>query len=418
MASTSSLAAARPAPRAFNYGWVVVVACTIMVGLTYGTMYSYSVFFKPLAAHFDWDRSTVSLIYAACTVFRGIVAIGIGWLADRFGSRKIAFFCGLMMGLGLVLSSRVSALWQFFLTYSVVEAIGLSGAFAIGTAVVARWFTKNRGLALGIVATGSGFGTLFMVPGMERLINAVDWSAAFLYSGIGCGILMMSLSLALRPAPQALRPPFQNSAASAPATPAARPANITVGRALQDRRMQLFMVALLLFFFSIQIIMVHLVNYATDSGIQPLIAATLISLVGAISIAGRLITAVGSEKIGLNRTLLFTRIFLVASFLCLIFLKSLWAFYLFAVIFGLCYGGEVPQIPLFVGQYWGTTIMATLVGMASFLAAIGGALGSWVAGFIFDVTGSYRGAFIAGEIAALVSLGLILILNRRTGRLE
>ncbi len=96
----------------------------------------------------------------------------------------------------------------------------------------------------------------------------------------------------------------------------------------------------------------------------------------------------------------------------LIFTKPVWSFYLFAVIFGVPYGGEIPQIPLFIGKYWGTKSMATLVGVNSFVITAGGALGSWGAGAIYDATASYRWAFIAGAIGGLVSLILILILKR------
>ena len=185
-------------PRKFYYGWVVVAVCTLMIGITYGLMYSYSVFFKPLADYFSWDRATVSVVYSASLVIRGAFAVGVGWLADRYGPVKLSIFCGIMIGVGLVLSSRASDLWQFFLTYAVIEAIGLSGAFGIGSAMVSRWFTRNRGLALGIVSTGSGLGTLFIVPGNEKLISALGWSNAFLVCGITAGVIMIAAAFLLR----------------------------------------------------------------------------------------------------------------------------------------------------------------------------------------------------------------------------
>ena len=93
-------------PRKFYYGWVIVAACTLMIAITYGLMYSYSVFFKPLADYFSWDRATVSLVYSASLVIRGAFRLGVGWLADRYGPVKLSVFCGFMIGLGLVLSSR------------------------------------------------------------------------------------------------------------------------------------------------------------------------------------------------------------------------------------------------------------------------------------------------------------------------
>src|SRR4030042_2021799 len=96
--------------RPSNYGWVVVGACSLMIFVTYGLIYSYSVFFKPLADYFQWDRASVSLIYSLAVIIRGAAAIGTGWLADKFGARIIMVFCGLMMAAGYLLSGRISTL--------------------------------------------------------------------------------------------------------------------------------------------------------------------------------------------------------------------------------------------------------------------------------------------------------------------
>lgn len=395
----------------FFYGWVIMAACTLMIVITYGLTYSYSVFFKPLADYFGWDRAAVSLIYSTSLIIRGAVFIVVGWLADKYGARKFMVFCGFMIGLGLVLSSQVNTLWQLFLTFSVIEGIGFSGAFGIGAAATSRWFTKNRGLPLGIIASGSGLGTLLIVPGTERLINAFGWSRAFLICGVAAGLIVIICALLLRP------PPKPAMATAQKPDSAVKAANIqqtgmTAGQAIKDSRMLLLLGVFFFFFFSIQIIMVHLVNYATDVGISPLVAATFVSVIGAVSIAGRLSTGVGSDRIGINNTLVLTGVCLIIAFICLIFTKALWAFYLFAVLFSLPYGGETTQIPLFIGKYFGTKAMATLVGLSMFVLSAGGALGSWAAGKIFDATYSYQWAFIAGALAGVVSLMMVLLLYR------
>jgi MFS family permease len=145
-----------------SYGWVIVLVCTISVAISYGILYSYSVFFKPIVASFNWDRATVSSIYSVLLVSRGATSIGIGWLADKYGPRKVSVLCGFLIGVGLILTSRVHELWQLYLAFGLVEAVGLGGAFTVGTSITTQWFTKNRGLALGIVSSGSGLGTLIM----------------------------------------------------------------------------------------------------------------------------------------------------------------------------------------------------------------------------------------------------------------
>jgi MFS family permease len=396
-------------PRHKNYGWIVVIAGTLMMAVTYGLMYSYSVFFKPVAEYFNWDRATVSAVYSASLIFRGAVSIGVGWLADRYGAARVLAFCGFMMGLGLVLASRVTSLWQFFLAYALIESIGLSGTFGIVTALVSRWFLHNRGLALGIVSSGVGLGTLLIVPGAERLISSMDWSHAYLVFGIIAGVLMIGSSFFMRPAPD-----FSASARSGIPDATRRPTKPeeTLWGALHSTRMLLLLGAFLLFFLCTQMITVHLVNYATDRGISPLVGASLISIIGVVSIAGRMVIGAGAERFGINNTLIFTRVFMTIAYICLIFTRDLWSFYVFAVIFGFTYGAEVPQIPLFIGKFFGTRAMATLMGFTLFVSNLGGALGPWIAGKLFDVTGGYYWAFIAGTLAAAVSLALSWLLKR------
>jgi len=391
----------------FSYGWIIVTASALMIGVTYGLNYSFSVYFKPLADHFGWDRATVSFIYSSSLIIRGGVSIGTGWLADKYSVRWVMIGCGFLMGLGFLLSSQVTELWQFFLTYAIIEAIGLSGTFGVGTAIVARWFTKNRGLALGIAASGSGLGTLFIVPGIERLIAAVDWSQAFIVCGIVAGILMITAAVFLR------EPHRQLTASYSSDNINLQDQSVSIKEAFKDTRMLLIALSFLFFFFGIQIVMVHLVNYATDTGIDPLISATFISVIGAVSIAGRLSVGLGADRIGIINSLLLTRGFLVLSFLLLLFTNSTWSFYMFAVLFSIPYGGEITQIPLVIGRYFGTRSMATLMGVNVFVVTIGGALGPWLAGKIFDLTGSYDWAFIAGAVAAVFSVGMVLLLRNQ-----
>jgi MFS family permease len=395
--------------RGLYYGWVIVAACTLMIAVTYGLIYSYSVFFKPLADYFHWNRATLSSIYSVSFIVRGAVAVGVGWLADKYGPTRIMAGCALILGLGITLSSRVHSLWQFYLTYGFIGAIGLSGAFGIGTAMVSRWFTERRGLALGIVSTGSGLGTLFVVPAIERLINARGWSEAFLICGIAAGVIMFAASFFLKTAPQ-------NPPSSGYSLPDVKSGETSLKSAAKDMRMVLFMGAVFLFFFSCQIVMVHLVTYAQDTGISALMAASFISVIGAVSIGGRLLTGAATDKTGIFNTLITTRIVLTISFIILLFTGPVWSFYLFAAVFGLTYGGEIPQIPLFIGKYWGTRSMATLVGLNTFMITLGGALGSWGAGLIYDSTKSYTWAFAAGGIAGFLSFFFILLLMRQVRR--
>ena len=386
-----------------GYAWIILAACTLMIFITYGLIYSYSVFFKSLQGYFGWDRATVSMVYSLSVVIRGAAAIGAGWLADRYGARKILIVCGILMGAGYLVSSQITQLWHLVLSYAFLEAFGMSGAFGICTATVSRWFTRNRGLALGIVASGSGLGTAIVIPGVERLVERLQWDGAFIVCGIAAMVLMILASSFLKPPP---RP-------AASSGEAGTPSGATVRETLRDSRFYLTMLCFLTFFFGTQIVMVHMVNYATDRGIDSFIAATVMSVIGFISIAGRLSTGIIADKIGVFMSMIITSVFMVISFILLLFSDSVWMFYLSAVMFSIPYGGEVTQIPLLIGRYFGTRSMSTLMGITLFIIGLGGALGPWVAGKLHDVTGSYQWAFITGAITATVSIFIVLLLKQR-----
>jgi MFS family permease len=388
----------------FFYGWVVLAVCTLMMAIAYGLIYSYSVFFKPLAGYFNWDRATVSGVYSAALIIRGAASILIGWLADKYGPLKITIFCGFMIGLGLILTSQVTELWQLYAAYAVIEAIGLSGAFGIATAVTSRWFVKNRGLALGIVSSGVGVGTLLIVPGAERLIRIFDWSGAYVIFGIASGAVMIASSFFLRPAPQSILTEKELGTRSLQI-------EVSLGKSIRSPKMILLIIVFGCIFFCVQIVIVHLYNYATDIGIDPLVAASLVVTIGILSIAGRLIMGVGADRVGNYNILIICCVLLIASFILLIFGGSLWSLYLFAAVFGFAYGGEVPQIPLFLSKFFGTRSLAALMGVILFVSNIGGALGPLVAGKIFDLDNSYRWVFALGVVISSCALLVALILK-------
>jgi MFS family permease len=395
-----------PVPRSkFFYGWVIVAICTLMMAVGYGLIYSYSVFFKPLGEYFNWDRATVSGVYSASLIIRGAFSILVGWLADKYGPVKITVFCGIMIGLGLLLTSRVTELWQLYAAYSVVEAIGLSGTFGVATAVTSRWFTRNRGLALGIVSSGVGIGTLLIVPSAERLIKMFDWSEAYLIFGLISGVIMIAIAFFLKPLPPQPLKEAGNQAQSV---------EVSLRKAIRSPKMVLLILVFGFIFFCAQMIIVHLYNYATDIGIDPLVAASLVATIGVLSIAGRLIMGVGSDKLGNYNTLITCCVLLLTSFVLLIFVRSLWMLYLFAVVFGFAYGGEVPQIPLFLSKFFGTKALASLMGVILFVSNIGGALCPLVAGKIYDLDKSYQWAFILGAVIGLGALAVALILKRQS----
>lgn len=393
------------------YGWVIVAAGSVLLAFMAGIVYSYGVFFKPLAGDFGWNRATTAGVYSSLTLLHGFFSIPSGWLVDRFGPAKVMAVGSFLAGLGLILSSRITAIWQLYLTFGVVVAIGLSTAFPTCTATTARWFVRRRGLALGIVAGGIGLGTLILVPLAERLVAAFGWSKSYSIIGIATWAVMIPSALLLRRSPAVKPKPVQleNNRVSGPGSPGVL---ALIKAAASHKPLWMLAVTYFLFNFCVQMVMCHLVNRATDLGITSLVAATFVSIVGISSFLGRLTMGTASDRIGTNNALLICCATLSATLLLLLFAKQVWMFYLFSAMFGFSYGGEVPQIPSLIDRYFGLRAVAALVGVVLACSGIGGALGSWLGGRVFDITQTYQVAFIVALTASLFSMAMALLLKK------
>lgn len=398
--------------RIASYAWVVVAASCALLVMHAGIMYSYGVFFKPLAASFNWSRAATSGAYSLRQLMQGVGALPMGWLADKFGPARVMAICGALAGLGLILTSRVTSLWQLYLAYGVVLGVGLSGSFTIATATTARWFVKRRGMALGIVAAGMGLGTFILLPVAERLVAAFDWPRAIAFFGIGGWLVLIPSALLLR------YPRRQQQPGAAPGRQVAgkkdrEEAGVPLRAGIRSKTLWMLISSYFLVGFCIQVVMLHLVNYATDVGISTLAAATAVSVIGIGGIIGRLGLGAMSDRIGSINALVICVATVMLTLVWLVFARTLWALYLFAGIFGLAYGGEVPQMAILVGQFFGLRAVAALVGAVMFGATSGGALGAWMGGKVFDITSSYQLAFIISAVAAAAATVIALMLKRQ-----
>jgi MFS family permease len=403
----------------FFYGWIIVAACTLIMAVQWGIQYSFSIFFKPLATDFGWTRAATAGVYSVYMISAGASAIPLGWLADRFGPARIASISGLMMGLGLILASRITNLWQLYLTFGILNGIGAGGTFAICMGVVTRWFVKKRGFALGIVTAGIGLGTFLMSPLVERLIAVYGWSQSYLIIGIGSLIILVGSSFLLRRDPESVGLlPYGVESVSHLEHEKIATINHAQdnGASINDalRSGPLWMIMFLVFSFNValQLVMVHLANYTTDQGFSPLAAAMIISVIGVGSSLGRIGMGAVSDRIGSTNSLIICCFGVTLGLVWLMFSKELWMLYVFAVFFSIAYGGEVPQMPLMVSRFFGLKSVIALVGITSATARLGGALGSWMGGKVFDMRHSYILAFIIAAGCGLLALLTALVLKR------
>lgn len=369
-----------------------------------------------LLREFGWSRSLVAGAFSVFALVHGLSSAPIGWLADRRGPRRVVAAGGLVLVAGLLLDGAVTSPWQLYAAFGLVTSIGVAAAGWVPAVVlVQRWFPRRVGLALGITSAGIGMGIFLVVPLCQWLISAVGWRWAFrVVAGLAALWIVPTALLVLRDPP---RP------AALPESPAPRRAaaagagDITLRDALASGRFWLLAVAQVLGNFACQMLLVHQAAYLVDQGVATMMAASVVSVVGLASIVGKAGGGWFSDSFGRELTYSLGMLCVVTSVgvLGLVALgPSVLLVYAYGVLVGVGYSVTAPLMPavisdLFRGPHFGAIFGALHLGNA-----LGGSLGPWAAGRIFDATGSYRLAFIGAIAGAILgTLGLWIAGPRR-----
>lgn len=416
MADSKAVLSTNKGKAKFFYGYVIVVAAFFVMVITSGTLYSYGVFVKPLIEDFGWSRAATAGAYSMGIFVLGIFFTVTGRMNDRFGPRRVVTLCGIILGLGYFLMSKVNAIWQLYLFYGLVVAIGQSGSLIPMMSTVARWFIKRRGLMTGIVIAGVGVGQIIMPPLATQLISAYGWRTCFIIVGIIALVMLVVLAQVLRRDPSKVGQLPDGVSKVKQETLVLEARGLSREEALHTRQFWMLFATYICYGFLVQGTMVHIVPHATDLGISAVTAAGILSLIGGISVMGRISIGSAGDRIGNKRALILMFILAVITFIWLQFARELWMLYLFAVLFGFAYGGLVALESPLVAELFGLEAHGALLGIIHFGATIGGAASPLLAGRIFDVTGSYQIAFLV--VTGFVVLGLILASFLRPPRRE
>ncbi|MBI4186902.1 MAG: MFS transporter [Chloroflexi bacterium] len=391
----------------------LIVSAFFIMAVVWGTFYSFGALFKPISLEFGWTRVMMSGANALAVLTIGWLGIVMGKLADRFGPRIILTFCGLSFGLGHLLLSQITALWQLYLLYGVMIALGTSGTYAPLVSTVARSFRQKTGLMIGIVISGVGVGTVAVPPLVTQLLSSYGWRTSV-------GIVGLLAALLLPLAAQFLKYPSQ--VAGLPQSGVVGDLNKTVPAArasFTGRKTRQFWTLCAISFcsgFNIQVAIVHFIPHATDVGLSAAAAASSLTIIGALGIAGRLATGFASDKLGPRLSVSANFILLSIALLWLLLASKPWMLYLFPVIFGFPYGGLTLTGALIAPALFGLRELGALLGFISVGYFIGAAIGPVMAGYIFDATGRYQGVFLICVLLAMAGLALTLSLKTSARR--
>jgi MFS family permease len=395
--------AAPPSQPESAYAWLRLAASLALMTISGVGMYSVAVVLPAVQAEFGVSRSGASLPYAATMIGFGVGGILMGRLSDRFGVIVPVLLGAVCLGLGFVVAGNSSSLWQFVLAQGLLTGLlGISAAFAPLVADTSLWFTRRRGIAVAICASGNYLAGALWPTVLQHYIEIIGWRETFIGVGLFCTATMVPLAFALRRKPPALGPAFVSGTSSMK--------EINISR---NALFVLLCIAGVSCCVAMSMPQVHIVAYCSDLGFTPARGAEMLSLMLGFGIVSRLASGWICDRIGGLRTLLLGSGLQGVALLLFLPFDSLATLYVVAALFGLFQGGIVPSYAIIVREYFppgeagarlGTVLMCTLLGMA---------LGGWMTGVIFDLTGSYRIAFLNGIGWNLLNLSIAYFLLRR-----
>jgi MFS family permease len=395
-----------------SYAWIRLGVALALMTIGGAGMYSMAVVLPPLQADFGIARGEASLPFTLTMLGFGVGGIFMGRLADRFGVIVPVMIGALCLALGFTAAGFARNLAQFAAIHGLLIGFGTSGTFVPLVADITLWFTRRRGIAVAIVMSGNYLAGTVWPPIMQHFIDSDGWRATYIGTGVLCLLAMPLLALAFRRRPPAIAG-LSSAGAWAASPDSERPLGLAPGR-LQG----LLCVAGVACCVAMSMPQVHMVAYCADLGFPPARGAEMLALMMGFGIVSRLVSGWIADHIGGLRTLLLGAALQATALALFLPFDGLVGLYVVSALFGLFQGGIVPSYPLIVRQYFspreagartGTVIMATLVGMA---------LGGWMPGWIFDVTGSYRVAFVNGIAWSLVTTTIALLLLSRARRLS
>jgi MFS family permease len=394
--------ASRPSAAAL-WPWVVVGAVWVTLAVASGLYFSFPVFFVALLEEFAWSRGATAAAFSISAVVQGLLSPAVGMLVDRLGPRRVMLVGALLLGGSCALASRIGSLWALYAIVGVLAAIGVCAVSWVPTgALIARWFAERRGTVMGLAFSGMGAGVLVVGPLAQWLIAEHGWRAAYLLLGLGTlGILLPLIWLGVREPPPAAAPdPVDDEETTPPRAqrpPAPPSVESDVADALRTPAFWALFFAYLCTPLAVFSVVTHQVAYAVDHGFPRLFVAGVFGLTGLLSVVGRIVFGIAADRIGRATSATISYGCTAVGTLCLLSLE-VWpyaaALYAYAFFFGLGFGARGPIITAIAAQLFQGSRFGVIYGILSVGNGIGGGVAPWFAGFVHDLTGSYRVAFL------------------------
>jgi MFS family permease len=396
--------------RILYYGWVVTGAGLIIMTVETGILLTFGVFFKPILAEFGWTKAQLSSVFSAFMSVRIVASLPVGYLADRFGVRIVVLLGAVLASTSLFFTSTFRNLWELYLYYSILFSIGTSCAYIPVTSAVSRWFRRKRGLAIGIVVLGLGLGTLVMTPLTGLLISSYGWRKSYFVLGLMLFVVFVGCGVLLKQRPKSFHE-RENTDAACDTLIISEDDSYNLRQAIYTSAFWTQGATWFFLSFALYSVLIHIVSYAINLGVQPIKASAILGMIGGCSLLGRVIMGSISDKLGRRRSTVISSLMNLAALTGMLVSSDLLMFYGSCFVFGFSYGGWGAQMPAMCADHFGEKNSGSILGGIFLLGQAGMAIGPWSVAYMIDLMGSYKPLFLATVGASLLGFLFSLLIE-------
>lgn len=380
--------------------WFIAVLAFVILGFTRGLHSSFGVFYVALLDNFSWSRGATAGVFSLVLGVDAVLSPIVGTLLDRFGTKRIVLIGCLVLAAGLFLCSTIDTLWEFYIFFGLVSAIGITFTGMVPHVfLISEWFASNRASAIGFVYAGTGLGILILAPLSEWLLSAWGWAPAFqTFAAFMLIALLPLVAFFYQPGPHGEK---------RRATKESRADDNQWTARLALRSLQFW----LLFFARIcaaagtTVIVAHQVAHVVDVGYSKLLAASIFGLAGITSSFGRVVFGFIADLLTKQAAYTLNIAMTVVGVGALMSLRDpsqTWLLYIYVIFFGIGFGSRAVIFSALTADLFSGKGFGSILGYSTVAVGVGGALGSWLGGALHDWTGSY---LISFALSTLVLVG-------------
>ncbi|PKN68940.1 MAG: hypothetical protein CVU54_12600 [Deltaproteobacteria bacterium HGW-Deltaproteobacteria-12] len=395
------------------WGWYIVAAAFVAMGINYGARYCFALFVNPMAVDLQWSRSVISLGSTVGILAYGVGGIISGRLLDRMAPRWIITIGSLLLSAAYISMSFVQTPLQFNLLFGILSGVG--GSFfgvVVCNSYISKWFLKKRGVAIGIATMGIGMGTMILPFIVAPIIKGYGWRAGFV--ALGCLVLILGISMAQlfmtrsKPADYGLRTDGEAIVPVSALEENKEPSFSAPVQKVQFLKEVRFWV--LVFCFSLAVLaemlaFTHQVAYAIDNGIERVRAGVSISIIGLSSIAGRYFFGwIGDRLRDAKYAASIGFAVMALGLLVLMQIPTVYGLYCYAALFGFGYGSIATMMPYLLADRFGSGMLGTIYGVLTFFVVAAASIGPLLGGYLYDRLGSY-------DVAWQICLGMLILVT-------